>query len=75
MAMTLRLTQNQDAALTLLARTQGLSKQEAAAQAIVETAARHVRLTEIRQLAKAEVSSYRQLHYRLLAESDLGSNE
>ena len=40
MAMTLRLTEAQDQALTELARCQGISKQEATARAIEEASAR-----------------------------------
>ncbi|MDN6227546.1 MAG: CopG family transcriptional regulator, partial [Corynebacterium flavescens] len=40
MAMTLRLTPDQDHALTLLASAQGTSKHEAAIRAIVSAAAR-----------------------------------
>lgn len=61
MAFTLRLTSEQDAALVLLASSLGVSKQEAAARAIVDTAARMVRTTELRELARREVLSYRQL--------------
>ncbi|WBT08803.1 CopG family transcriptional regulator [Corynebacterium sp. SCR221107] len=51
MAMTLRLTPEQDRALTLLAQVSGTSKQEAAARAIVSTAARTLADEEVRQLA------------------------
>ncbi|MEJ5928463.1 CopG family transcriptional regulator [Corynebacterium sp. H128] len=65
MAMTLRLTAEQDAALTLLARTLNISKQEAATRAIVEKAARTVRSVELRELARREVSSYAALEGRV----------
>ena len=59
--MTLRLTPEQDAALALLAMTQGISKHEAAARAIVDNAARLVRTSELRELARAQVPTYREL--------------
>lgn len=59
MAMTLRLTPAQDAALTLLADAQGTSKQTAATRAIVAEAARQLRHSEIRELARREVDSWR----------------
>ncbi|MDO4609674.1 CopG family transcriptional regulator [Corynebacterium sp.] len=65
MAMTLRLTQAQDAALTLLAEAQGTSKQTAAARAIVAEAARRLRHAEIRDLARREVADYLELHRRV----------
>lgn len=65
MAMTLRLTQEQDTALTLLAQAQGVSKQEAAARAIVEKAARTVRTVELQELARAEVAEFRALSARV----------
>ncbi|MBV7294354.1 CopG family transcriptional regulator [Corynebacterium sp. TAE3-ERU12] len=65
MAMTLRLSPEQDAALSLLAQAHGTSKQEAATRAIVETAARTVRSAEIRDLARREVSEYRALDSRV----------
>lgn len=65
MAMTLRLTPEQDTALRLLAEVQGVSKQEAAARAIVETAARTVRTAELRELARREVAAYRDLGDRI----------
>ena len=65
MAMTLRLTEAQDAALALLAETQGTSKQTAAARAIVAEAARRVASAEIRDLARRECAEYRALERRL----------
>ncbi|MEQ1737303.1 MAG: CopG family transcriptional regulator [Rhodoglobus sp.] len=47
MAMTLRLTDEQERALALLAEVQGVSKQEATARAITEAAARHVRTERV----------------------------
>lgn len=65
MAMTLRLTAEQDAALSLLASTLGISKQEAATRAIVEKAARTVRTAELRELARREVATYAALEGRV----------
>lgn len=47
MAMTLRLTEEQDKALTELAAAQGVSKGEAAARAIMEAAERDLRAASI----------------------------
>lgn len=65
MAMTLRLTPEQDQALTLLAQLRGVSKQEAATRAIVETAARTVRTSEVRDLARRDVAEYRAVENRV----------
>lgn len=65
MAMTLRLTPEQDQALTLLAQLRGVSKQEAATRAIVETAARTVRTSEVRDLARRNVAEYRAVENRV----------
>ncbi|MDU0479543.1 hypothetical protein QVA66_09850 [Staphylococcus chromogenes] len=61
MAFTLRLTTEQDHALVMLASALGVSKQEAAARAIVDTAARMVRTAELRELARREVPAYHAL--------------
>lgn len=53
--MTLRLTDEQDAALTRLANAQGLSKNEAAARAIDEVAARLSREGEVRRLTRETI--------------------
>ncbi len=63
--MTLRLTPEQDAALALLASAQGISKQEAATRAIIDNAARLVRTSELRELARAQVPTYRALDERV----------
>ncbi|WP_295625879.1 CopG family transcriptional regulator [uncultured Corynebacterium sp.] len=57
MAMTLRLTPEEDRALTMLAGTKGTSKQEAARRAIVDAAARAVRDAEVRMLAAETVEA------------------
>ncbi|VEH81470.1 CopG family protein [Corynebacterium kutscheri] len=58
MSMTLRLTSQQDRALTLLAQAQGSSKQEAAVRAIVATAARTLANAEITALASELIEDY-----------------
>lgn len=70
MAMTLRLTAEQDKALSLLAQLRGVSKQEAATRAIVETAARTVRTTEVRDLARRDVAEYRAAENRVRRDRD-----
>ncbi|QCB27323.1 CopG family transcriptional regulator [Corynebacterium endometrii] len=52
MAMTLRLTPEQDHALTLLAAAQGTSKQEAVIRAVVQAAARTLSDAAIHDLAR-----------------------
>lgn len=65
MAMTLRLTDEQDAILTELAQSTGTSKQEAAVRAIVEQAGRHAKDGAVRQLAREAVADYGPLLDRL----------
>jgi predicted transcriptional regulator len=65
MAMTLRLTDEQDAALTRLANAQGISKNEAAARAIDEGAARISREEEVRRLTREAIDQYGPLLDRL----------
>lgn len=52
MAMTLRLTAEQDHALTVLASALGTSKHEAAVRAIVSTAARTLSDSQVQELAR-----------------------
>lgn len=63
--MTLRLTDEQDAALTALANAQGISKNEAAARAIDESAARVTREDEVRRLTRETIERYGPLLDRL----------
>ncbi|WP_137148174.1 CopG family transcriptional regulator [Mycolicibacterium sp. CR10] len=65
MAMTLRLTDDQDRALTLLAEADGVSKQEAACRAIVDAAARRTHDARVRELASRARSRYADLLDRL----------
>ena len=51
--MTLRLTEEQDRALTLLAEADGISKQEAAVRCIVDAAARRTHDARIRELSES----------------------
>lgn len=63
--MTLRLTAEQDRALTLLAEADGVSKQEAACRAIVEAAARRTQDDRVRALSAQGRSRYSELLERL----------
>ena len=65
MAMTLRLTPEDEQALTLLAEADGVSKQEATVRAIREAAARRVREDRVRQLSAAARGRYADLLDRL----------
>ena len=65
MAMTLRLTEEQDLALELLARAEGVSKQEAAVRAITEAAARRVHDERVRELSSTARARYADLLDRL----------
>ncbi len=63
--MTLRLTDEQDAALVILAEAQGISKNEAAARAIVEQARADIRRAEIRRMTDDVADRYGPLLDRL----------
>lgn len=63
--MTLRLTEEQDAALTRLANAQGISKNEAAVRAIETLAEGISREDEIRRLTDDIVERYKPLLDRL----------
>jgi len=63
--MTLRLTPEEDAALSALAQAEGVSKREAAARAIVARAARVVRDGRVRQLTRQAMAEYGPLLDRL----------
>ena len=65
MAMTLRLTEEQDRALELLAQAQGVSKQEAAVRAITDAAARRVHDERVQELSAAARERYADLLDRL----------
>ena len=63
--MTLRLSPEQDRALSLLAATQGSSKHEAAVRAILTAATRAVDDAEIAQLARESVAAHAALEGRI----------
>lgn len=63
--MTLRLSPEQDRALTELARAQRVSKQEAAVRAILETAERTVRPARVAGLSAQARDRYADLLERL----------
>lgn len=65
MALNLRMTESQDRALAELARSQGLSKNEAAVRAIAAAWARQRHEGEVRALAHHAVERYGQLLGRL----------
>jgi hypothetical protein len=65
MAMTLRLTEEQERALALLAAADGISKHEAAVRAIVDAAARRVRDDRVRELSWDGRARYAALLERL----------
>jgi len=65
MAMTLRLTEEQERTLALLAEAQGVSKQEATVRAIADAAARHVRAERVSALSSSGRERYAALLDRL----------
>lgn len=65
MAMTLRLTDEQERALALLADAGGVSKHEAAVRAITAAAARTVRDRQVRELSREGRERYAALLDRL----------
>lgn len=65
MAMTLRLTPEDEQALALLAEAEGVSKQEATVRAIHEASARRVRRDQVTALSTAARERYADLIDRL----------
>jgi uncharacterized protein (DUF1778 family) len=65
MAMTLRLTDEQDRVLTELAAAEGISKQDAAVRAILERSSRLAKDSEVRRLAREAIRDYGPLLDRL----------
>ncbi|AUI50728.1 CopG family transcriptional regulator [Arthrobacter crystallopoietes] len=65
MPMTLRLTPEQDELLERLAAAEGVSKNEAAVRAIVDSAARLDKDSQVREMARAAIQKYRPLLDRL----------
>jgi uncharacterized protein (DUF1778 family) len=66
MAMTLRLNEEQERALTMPAEAKGVSKQEAVVRAITEVAARSVRDDRVRALSDEGRARYASLLARLV---------
>lgn len=65
MAMTLRLTPDDEKALALLAEADGISRQEATVRAIHETASRRVRADRVSELSSQARDRYAVLLDRL----------
>ncbi|HWM33653.1 MAG TPA: CopG family transcriptional regulator [Pseudolysinimonas sp.] len=65
MAMTLRLTDEQERALALLADAEGVSKQEATVRAIMDAASRKVRADRVADLSASARDRYADLLARL----------
>ncbi|RFA09741.1 CopG family transcriptional regulator [Subtercola boreus] len=65
MAMTLRLTEDQEKTLAKLAEMQGVSKQEATVRAITEAVDRRTRADEVNALSAAGRARYAALLDRL----------
>lgn len=65
MAMTLRLTAEEDKALVLLASAWGCSKQEAARRSVVVAASRMLDTAEVQALARDMIPEYRATESRI----------
>jgi len=65
MAMTLRLTDEDEQVLSLLAESQGISKQEATVRAIREAAARRLHDERVRELSASARARYADVLDRL----------
>lgn len=65
MAMTLRLTDEQEHALALLAEAEGVSKQEATVRAIMDVAGRKLRADRVSELSASGRERYAALLKRL----------
>lgn len=65
MAMTLRLTADEDQALVLLASAWGCSKQEAARRAVVTAASRLLDDAHVADLARSLIPSYAGMEARI----------
>lgn len=65
MAMTLRLTDEQEKTLSALADAQGISKQEATVRAIVEAADRRLHRSDVARLSEKGRARYADLLKRL----------
>ncbi|WJZ14309.1 CopG family transcriptional regulator [Corynebacterium gottingense] len=65
MAMTLRLTTDEDKALVLLASAWGCSKQEAARRAVVTAASRLLDDATVADLARSVIPGYKTMESRI----------
>lgn len=65
MAMTLRLTDDQERTLAMLAEADGISKQEATIRAIQEAATRRLHVSKVQDLSSAARERYADLLDRL----------
>jgi uncharacterized protein (DUF1778 family) len=65
MAITLRLTEDQERTLTMLAEADGVSKQEATIRAIQEAAARRLHASKVQDLSAVARERYADLLDRL----------
>lgn len=65
MAMTLRLTADEDTALVLLASAWGCSKQEAARRAVLTAASRMLDTAAVQALARERIPEYRATESRI----------
>lgn len=75
MAMTLRLTKEQDTALTLLAQMEGVSKHEAAIRAIESAAARALQQGQTREITASVIDTDMALLRKLSSPSPRGAEE
>lgn len=75
MAMTLRLTKEQDTALALLAHMEGLSKHEAVIRAIESTAARALQQGQAREITASVIDTDMALLRKLSSPRPRGAQE
>lgn len=75
MAMTLRLTKEQDTALTLLAQMEGVSKHEAVIRAIESAAARALQQGQTREITASVIDTDMALLRKLSSPSPRGAEE
>ncbi|OHR35316.1 CopG family transcriptional regulator [Corynebacterium sp. HMSC074C05] len=75
MAMTLRLTREQDTALTLLAQMEGVSKHEAVIRAIESAAARALQQGQTREITASVIDTDMALLRKLSSPSPRGAEE
>lgn len=75
MAMTLRLTKEQDTALALLAQMEGVSKHEAVIRAIESVAARALQQGQAREITASVIDTDMALLRKLSSPSPRGAEE